>query len=222
MSLSVTRSRTFPGSRRDTIDIPKNSWPLVDVLIDATSVSRPWNLPPEGGFLDGSVDGRSRKSWEGQRRDGGREPKQRASWRALRRLRSKSGGRVKGVGVGKSGGERKLSAGQTRTGPAQLRWGLGRSAVAYRPPGMPGLLDLLHSHEFLRRFEWRFDLKVIAKRIIFSGILEPRFSFVLSLSSLTKKIKNASFFFSLKNIKLEICQDFSWESILTQSFKVKE
>lgn len=79
MSLSVTRSRTFPGSRRDTIDIPKNSWPLVDA-IDATSVSRPWNLPPEGGFLDGSVDGRSRKSWEGQRRrDGSRRKRTEAS-----------------------------------------------------------------------------------------------------------------------------------------------
>lgn len=52
------------------------------------------------------------------------------------------------------------------------------AAVAYRPPGMPGLLDLL-SHEFLSTiiirscFEWQFDLKVIAKDYP-SGILEYR------------------------------------------------
>lgn len=107
--------------------------------------------------------------------DGSRKNR-RASWRALRRLRSKSGGR-EGVGVGKSGGERKLSAGQTRTGPAQLCRGLGRSgslsttgdARSSRSP----LSRVSPAKSFLSTIIIRscFELKVIAKDYL-PGILE--------------------------------------------------
>lgn len=79
MSLSVTRSRTFPGSRRDTIDIPKNSWPLVDALIDATSVSRPWNLPPEGGVPRWKCRWKKQEIVRGTKKEGWRKRTEAAS-----------------------------------------------------------------------------------------------------------------------------------------------